>query len=177
MLAYSAARSEGDADFELHHLTAPNAWHRCGRAMPAESTVVNNQGDILPLPHRKFQATTYRSSPYTRPIPTTPSSTGDSTHTTPPCFPTLAWIPPLPFLLSRSECQARGAFVRSLKAVVLHGIALCDHSQVGSAEWWASGVPGRHAARAGLSLAEWAERQGMVIPTPTALRDASAPAA
>ena len=58
--------------------------------------------------------------------------------------------------------------------MVLHGIALCDHSQVGSAEWWASGVPGRHAARAGLSLAEWAERQGMVIPTPTALRDASA---
>ena len=69
---------------------------------------------------------------------------------------------------------ARGAYVRSLSMVVLYGIALCDHPRIGSAAWWQSGAPARHALRANMNLAQWAAAQGLAPPNPAALQ---APAA
>ena len=64
---------------------------------------------------------------------------------------------------------ARGAYVRSLSAVFLYGIAMCDHPTIGSAAHWQAGVPVRQAARANLSLAAWAAQQGLAPPAPAAL--------
>ena len=69
---------------------------------------------------------------------------------------------------------ARGAYVRSLSVVQLYGIALCDHPTVGSAAWWGSGVPVRQAARANMTLAQWAAQQGIAPPAPAVLAAAAA---
>lgn len=71
---------------------------------------------------------------------------------------------------------ARGAYVRSLSVVQLYGISLCDHSTIGSAEWHQAGVPARHAARANLTLPQWAAQQGHAPPAPAALLAAAAAA-
>jgi len=98
----SAALGAGDADFEVHHLTARNAWHRCGRALPDE------------------------------------------------------WC-------QDYSSHARGAYVRSWSVVFLFGISLCDHPGVGTDEWWRTSAR-RQAARAGITLAQWAHQHGMHVP-------------
>jgi len=64
----------------------------------------------------------------------------------------------------RQSNHARGAHVRSLGAVVLNGLSICDHPNVGSLLWWAHGVPARRAQRAGMSLAAWAAANNLVPP-------------
>ena len=67
-------------------------------------------------------------------------------------------------VLHERSNHARGAHVRSLGAVVLNGLSLCDHPNAGSLLWWALGYASRHAQRANLPLAVWAAANGLVPP-------------
>ena len=56
-----------------------------------------------------------------------------------------------------------------MQAIALNGIALCDHPAIGSLAWWASGIPARQAARRQMTILEWIQQQGHVLPQPQQL--------
>ena len=155
----SAPRACGDADFEMHDLKSMSAWHR------------HNPYHRLYLPYPPSSVPTYRSTTIT---------TTTTTTTTPHrrrCGRHVMWEQLIHSrgggeeTLSAGQVQrerrsyhARGAHVRSLGAVVLNGLSICDHPNVGSLLWWAHGVPARRAQRAGMSLAAWAAANNLVPP-------------
>ena len=71
---------------------------------------------------------------------------------------------------------ARGVYVRSMQAVSLSGISICDHPKVGSPEWWASGVANRRAQRAGQTLVGWLAANNILPPQPANLLAGTDPA-
>jgi hypothetical protein len=153
----SAPRAIGDADFEMHDLKSITAFHRPYHTpvSPYPTLAV-----CLPTPHHHYH----------RPFPTpTPPHRRCGRHVT--------WenlihsrggreeaMAADDVLREQSSHHARGAMVRSLDAVVLNGLSICDHPNVGSLLWWARGFASRHAQRANMPLAAWAAANHLLPP-------------
>ena len=159
----SAPRAEGDADFEMHDLKSMSAWHR-----PYHTPVspYPSLAACLPDPHH-HQPPTHPPTPQ-RPHPyPTPSRCGRHVMWEQLIHSRRGWEEALSadqVQHERDSSHARGAHVRSLGAMVLNGLSLCDHPNVGSLLWWALGYASRRAARANMPLAVWAAAHGMVPP-------------
>ena len=74
------------------------------------------------------------------------------------------WLPRDP-----SGPVARGAFSLSRMAVSVNGLSACDHGGQGSLGWWIRGAPFNMAQRAGMTIAQWAQAHGYIVPSPAAL--------
>ena len=135
----SAALGAGDADFEVHHLTARNAWHRSSCEPPTALPLA-----LPPTPNQHAPATCNQHAPATSPRARCGRALPDE------------WW-------QDYSSHARGAYVRSWSVVFLFGISLCDHPGVGTDEWWRTSAR-RQAARAGITLAQWAHQHGMHVP-------------
>ena len=64
----SAAYGEGDADFELHHLTGANAWHRCAQLSNPSPLPPPTPQPLLTLANRNGQQP---QPPHHPPLPLT----------------------------------------------------------------------------------------------------------
>lgn len=147
----SAPRATGDADFEMHDLKGLNGWHRHDLDSPNPSHVPGQAS--VPGHHTRACPPLRRCGQYVEYDSLICSGPGGIEQA----------LSDAEVLRERSN-HARGAYVRSLGAIALNGLSLCDHPGVGSVAWWAAGYPHRHAQRANLPLAVWAAAQGLVPP-------------